>query len=588
MNIPRLLIFGLLLLFVTSLEPQEARAEDPLMVRMISPKYRNAIYPTMEKPEVLKIRIQIDLAPEELAAATLRVQLGQDGILMREWEFTDLAGEDVLILDVGDLDFAYTRSGPYVKDDNPYEIRLGLFVASTSLDEETLQLHKYPPPPGDVTEVRIDDDDNLLINGEPTLILGAYIHEKTAETYDQLKAWGFNAAKSTEGEYDDLWFMGTVAKLHATPEDLSWMQARIQAFREDPQIIAWYIADEPNLSDNVDSGTLRLIYEMAREEDPYHPAGWVSTLLTSPGDSVVGIVDYERTEDFIGIDAYPCYPEWTYLRNVTANFEYLRDPSLGASLFEHMDIPTWGVPQMFGSGHWRWPHPQEEKNMVYQYVANGNGALFPYAYTGENISLWEYWATTLIPELQSIEAAILAPARSGTSLPFPTDDILVDSSNPENLIWSYRRTEDAEYLFLINTTSKWNEPLDTRVPGPKDEIISVEVNFQRPGSKGVEALVRDGAMPERFQLSENRLLLQLDGVNDQSTGVLVLRREINALESTDINMDGDVDVLDVQLWVNVSLGVETHLTFIERADVNNDGQIDEVDLKLVLSTIFTN
>jgi hypothetical protein len=82
--------------------------------------------------------------------------------------------------------------------------------------------------------------------------------------------------------------------------------------------------------------------------------------------------------------------------------------------------------------------------------------------------------------------------------------------------------------------------------------------------------------------------LQLDGVNDQSTGVLVLRREINALESTDINMDGDVDVLDVQLWVNVSLGVETHLTFIERADVNNDGQIDEVDLKLVLSAIFTN
>lgn len=586
-RIMQLLIIGFMILVVMGLGPQAARAEDALLARMISPKYRNAIYTSMENPQAIKIRIQIDLAPEELAGAIIQAQLGRDGALMRAWEFTDLSREDILVLDVGDLDFAYTRSGPYIKDDNPYEIRLELLTGSTSLDVETLQLHKYPPLPEGVTEVRIDDEDNVLINGKPTLILGAYLHDKTPETYDQLKAWGFNAAKSTEGKYDNLWFMGTVAKLHATPEDLSWMQARIQAFREDPQIIAWYIADEPNLSDNVDSETLRLIYEMAREEDPYHPAGWVSTLLTSPGDSIVGILDYERTADFIGIDAYPCYPEWTYLRNVTANFEYLRDPSMGASRFEHIDIPTWGVPQMFGSGHWRWPYPHEEKNMVFQYIANGNRALFPYAYTGENIPLWEYWAETLIPELQSIEAAVFAPMKSGTSVPFPTDDILVQSSNRENLVWSYRRTIEAEYLFLINTTSQWNEPLDTRVPGPKDEVISVEVTFHRPGSEVVEALIRDGAMPERFQLSGDQLLLQLDGVHDQSTGVFVLKREIVALESTDIDMDGVVDVLDVQLWVNVSSGVEIQPIFVERADINNDNRIDEIDLQLVVNSILT-
>ena len=585
-KILRFMVCCVLILVATSLEPKIVRADNPLLARMISPKYRNAIFPSMENPEELKIRIQIDLAPDEIMASNLRVKLGRNDNVLREWEFTDLAREDILVLDIRDVHFAYTRSGPYIKDDNPYEIQLELFAGSTSLDVDILELHRYPPPPAGVTEVRIDDDDNILINGEPFLILGAYIREKTPETYDQLKAWGFNAAKSTEGDYDDLWFMGTVAKLHATPEDLGWMRSRIQDYREDPQIIAWYIADEPNLSNNVDSDTLRLIYEMAMEEDPYHPAGWVSTLLSSPGDTIFDILDYEKTADFIGIDAYPCYPDWTYLRNVTTNFELLRDPSLGAARFEHIDMPTWGVPQMFGSGSWRWPNPQEEKNMVYQYIANGNRVLFPYAYTGENIPMWEYWAETLIPELQSIDTAIFAPIKAGTSVPYPTDEVTVQSSDPENLIWSYRQTDEAEYLFLINTTSQWNEPLDSLVPGPKDTVISVEVTFHEAGGESVEVLIRDETTPERFSLSENQLHLQLDGVNEQSSGVLVLRREKAAFEQEDINMDGVVDVLDVQLWVNVSSGVETNPDIVERADINKDDRIDEIDVQIILSAIL--
>jgi hypothetical protein len=268
---------------------------------------------------------------------------------------------------------------------------------------------------------------------------------------------------------------------------------------------------------------------------------------------------------------------------VTTNFELLRDPSLDAARFEHIDIPTWGVPQMFGSGSWRWPNPHEEKNMVYQYISNGNRVLFPYAYTGENIPMWEYWAETLIPELQSIETAIMAPMKSGTSIPFPTDEVAVQASDPENLVWSYRQTDEAEYLFLINTTSQWNEPLDSRVPGPKDEAISVVVTFHDVGGESVQALIGDG---ERFYLSENQLHLELDGVNDQSSGVLVLRRERVALEREDISMDGVVDVLDVQLWVNVFSGLETDPAFVERGDVNKDGRIDDIDLQLILSAIL--
>jgi hypothetical protein len=577
------LIFFLLAIH---LEPQSALADDPLLARMISPKYRNAIYPTMELPKDLIIRVKINLSSNDLTSATISAQLGRNNTPIKNWQFSQLSKEDVLVLPIDDVLFEYTRSGPYVKDDNPYEIQLELFTGTTLLDTETLELHNYPPPPPGVTEVRIDDQDNVLINGDPTLIFGAYIRNKTPETYDQLKAWGFNAAKTTEGNYDDLWFMGTVAKVHSTPEDLSWMRSRIQSYREDPQIIAWYIADEPNLSDNVDSDTLRLIYQMAKDEDPYHPAGWVSSLLSSPGDRIFGILDYEGTTDFIGIDAYPCYPDWTYLRNVTTNFELLRDLSLGAAKFEHIDIPTWGVPQMFEYSHWRWPNPQEEKNMVYQYIANGATALFPYAYTEENIPMWEYWAETLIPELKSIDAAVFAPMTSGTTAPFPRNHVTVQSSDADNLVWSYRQSDEAEYLFLINTTSKWNIPLDTRVPGPKDKIISIEVTFNEPGSGTVESLIREPNMPQTFNLSGNKLVVQLNGVNDQSTGVLVLKREKSPVQREDINRDGVVDARDLQLCVNVLIGAETDTILLERADVNDDDSINAADLEQVLEMIL--
>ena len=93
-------------------------------------------------------------------------------------------------------------------------------------------------------------------------------------------------------------------------------------------------------------------------------------------------------------------------------------------------------------------------------------------------------------------------------------------------------------------------------------------------------------MPERIYLLENRLHLQLDGVNDQSTGVLVLRRERVTIAQEDINMDGLVDVLDVQLWVNVFSGVETNPGVVERADVDENGGIDEKDLHFILSAIL--
>ena len=49
----------------------------------------------------------------------------------------------------------------------------------------------------------------------------------------------------------------------------------------------------------------------------------------------------------------------------------------------------------------------------------------------------------------------------------------------------------------------------------------------------------------------------------------------------DLNGDGGVNVLDIQLCVNVFLGVENDPTIISRSDVNQDGQVDVLDVQAI-------
>jgi hypothetical protein len=55
----------------------------------------------------------------------------------------------------------------------------------------------------------------------------------------------------------------------------------------------------------------------------------------------------------------------------------------------------------------------------------------------------------------------------------------------------------------------------------------------------------------------------------------------------DINQDGAVDSLDLQLWVNVFLGFEVDPNFITRADINGDGMVNALDLEMLTKAILS-
>jgi hypothetical protein len=54
-------------------------------------------------------------------------------------------------------------------------------------------------------------------------------------------------------------------------------------------------------------------------------------------------------------------------------------------------------------------------------------------------------------------------------------------------------------------------------------------------------------------------------------------------DPADINLDGQVDVLDVQLCTNVFLGSETDPEIVARADVNGDGLVNVLDVQAVVN-----
>lgn len=56
--------------------------------------------------------------------------------------------------------------------------------------------------------------------------------------------------------------------------------------------------------------------------------------------------------------------------------------------------------------------------------------------------------------------------------------------------------------------------------------------------------------------------------------------------SADVNLDGRVDILDVQLAVNVFLGTELDPGIAARADVNQDGSVDVLDVQAIVNVFL--
>ena len=135
-----------------------------------------------------------------------------------------------------------------------------------------------------------------------------------------------------------------------------WLRTEIEAVRDHPALLAWYIADEPGLR-GVDPEAMQRLYDRVRELDPYHPVTMVF-LNAGAGQRFAAALDLAM------IDPYPIpnAPPATVGPAVAAARQ-----GLGPR------IPVWLVGQAFGGGeHWtREPTARELRLMTWLALVEG-------------------------------------------------------------------------------------------------------------------------------------------------------------------------------------------------------------------------
>ena len=73
------------------------------------------------------------------------------------------------------------------------------------------------------------------------------------------------------------------------------------------------------------------------------------------------------------------------------------------------------------------------------------------------------------------------------------------------------------------------------------------------------------------------------GKLDAEAGMRYLLRKINP---KDINGDGRVDIVDINIVINVMLGKDDSVAWKTVSDVNNDGIVDISDINLIINDML--
>jgi hypothetical protein len=188
-----------------------------------------------------------------------------------------------------------------------------------------------------------------------------------------------------------------------TDEKWQWLKEEIEAFRDHPALLSYYLADEPELG-WAKPEDCELAYGKIKALDPWHPVTMVFCQSAAA-------VRYARGMDVCMTDPYPI--PYAPVTNVAEYCDRI-NRDLGRML------PLWVVPQAFGGGEgWkREPSRQEERVMTYLALIHGaTGIQYfirrPPAVNPNSPDLWSECRRLMF------ELSQLTPALAGERLPWP-------------------------------------------------------------------------------------------------------------------------------------------------------------------------
>ena len=335
------------------------------------------------------------------------------------------------------------------------ELPEGVYTLTATAGKHSVSkvIRKLPKHKG---EVRFDAKNRMLVDGKPFYPYGWFSYTDLAAAQ---KA-GYNTEVYYNGAYlhgqnlqrhFDVYFKHGIRsviycypsnKLYAkesmrkplSQEEAELIRSRIRELRDHPGLLGWYIGDELESAPALHA-RVKDIYEICREEDPYHPA----VILNN---SVTGYLKYADCSDVLLPDIYPNFVEGGgsgkplgHLRSV---LEIARNSSTRV---------LWITPQGFNYGDFgrtgqRAPDFAELRNMQYQALLAGAKGFVWYVYAGSEAYPDIIGGVAYLRK----ELEALADLRDGAG-----DYKQLESPSPDLLLAAYA-AKGRDYIIAINTS----------------------------------------------------------------------------------------------------------------------------------------
>jgi hypothetical protein len=422
--------------------------QPPLETLLLKPSYRGEVRPGSGAAEILA---SLDLRDWglELPEVLLRTEVRSraDGALVWSGTRRPVAARTLLTVPTRRLSVG------------AYDVHVSAHRRSdgTELEAEIWRLRVPDPTALASRKSFIDEHNRLLIDGEPFFPLGMYwggISEPELKEYadsafnclmpygapsreqlDLAQSLGLKVIYSVKDIYHGSAYCP--ADIRSPDDERPFIEAKTQAFRDHPALLAWYLNDE--LSQEF-MPRLEAHQEWLEELDPGHPT-WVVLYQVSE------VRDYARTFDVIGTDPYPIPGDSARRAGVWT--QHTVDAVGGTR-------PVWMVPQVFNWGCYRAteeekqglrpPTLPEMRSMTWQCLAHGARGLIYYSWFDIQrdtvVPFEEQWGhvkqvaaevKAMIPVLLSVEPA---PAFEARDRPW--------------LHWTTRKLGETVYLIAVS------------------------------------------------------------------------------------------------------------------------------------------
>lgn len=264
----------------------------PIALRIVEPSYRNTIFASQNlKKVVLEVEVGLDEAARAGSSLEIAVTAPKGDKTFFERSVKGLSAVNRLEFEAAALPAEGRFPVRVVLKDN----------AGRELARTGQTLLKLPYKKG---EVWVGRDRVFRRDGKPIFPNGGWGIMTPARNFLLYGIFRERIVKAPEPGKLKVWIVDSGADRSelqgAKPLSevfIEDVRERIRFYRDDSDILAWVMPDEPDCA-NYPPEKLRKMYEVIREEDPYHPV-WISN------NSVEGVKNYANCADAAVPHPYP-------------------------------------------------------------------------------------------------------------------------------------------------------------------------------------------------------------------------------------------------------------------------------------------